>query len=40
MKENCAREEKEIQDLPNTTENSEKLKELQHKFTLVVSADY
>lgn len=40
MKNKCARDWKEIQDLPNTEENHQHLMDLQHKFTLVLSADY
>ena len=40
MKEKCASEWKEIQNLSSIEENSEQLKDLQHRFTLVLSADY
>ena len=39
MKTKCASDWKEIQDLPNTEENHRRM-ELQHKFTLILSADY
>ena len=40
MKDRCAKDWKEIQELQTSGGSSEHLRDLQHKFTLVLSADY
>ena len=40
MKMRCASDWKEIQELQKSSDNSARLEELQHKFTLILSADY
>ena len=40
MKDKCAEDWKLVQDLAKSSESSEQLKDLQHKFTLVLSAGY
>ena len=40
LKEQCAQQWKQIQDLQSSSENPDRLKDPQQNFTLVLSADY